>query len=326
MCNTCNTLPLRTKSTAFTLVELLVVIGIIGILVALLLPAIQSARAAARRNDCANRLRQLGTAAQLYHDAQRTLPAGNYVKSAGICRGSDEAGKDYPSEDGENWAIALLPFLEESALARTYNRAEFNEAPSNQTVRETFVAVMTCPDDALAGQLIIPAMGPAKADALAVKYQAGSFRGVSGRSDGTNFMDSSALLSTRASERGPLHAVGVRGLKPEAYRNISDGLSKTLLLGEAVETELPAAHVLWAYSYASYSLGTMTAQPRTLFESFSSCAAQPGDGGAQACLRGWPAAHTGVLQFVNCDGSIRKVDDAIDVETLARAATIAGGD
>jgi prepilin-type N-terminal cleavage/methylation domain-containing protein len=317
---------LAPQRLAFTLVELLVVIAIIGILVSLLIPAVQSAREAARRADCGNRLRQLGIAAQLHHDAQRTLPAGNLVKTSGICRGSAEAGKDYPSEDGENWAIAVLPFLEETALARTYVRTEFNEAPVNQIVREAFVAVMTCPNDPQAGQLLIPSMGPAKPDALAVKYQAGSYRGVSGRSDGTSFMDSSDMVSSRLTERGPLHAVGVRGLKAETNRKITDGLSKTLLIGEAVEPDSLTIHPLWAYSYGSYSLGAMTAQPRTLFDSYASCKAQTGDGGPQACLRGWPAGHPSVLQFVQCDGSLRSVDEGIAAETLARAATIAGED
>ena len=84
----------------FTLVELLVVIAIIGILVALLLPSVQSARAAARRVQCVNNLKQLGIAMHNYHGSQRKLPVGN----VSCCWGT--------------WQMMILPFLEE-ALWRT---------------------------------------------------------------------------------------------------------------------------------------------------------------------------------------------------------------
>ena len=67
------------KPTAFTLVELLVVIAIMGLLVALLLPAIQAAREASRRSQCANNLRQIGVALQTYESAQRGLPSGYHL-------------------------------------------------------------------------------------------------------------------------------------------------------------------------------------------------------------------------------------------------------
>src|SRR5262249_22585489 len=86
----------------FTLVELLVVIAIIGILVALLLPAVQSARESARRAQCINNLKQVGVAFQNYHDTYKQLPVGAYS----CCWGT--------------WQMAILPFIEEKQLADLY--------------------------------------------------------------------------------------------------------------------------------------------------------------------------------------------------------------
>lgn len=87
----------------FTLVELLVVIAIIGILIALLLPAIQSAREAGRRSSCSNNLKQIGTAIQLHHDALNYLPPGT--------EGANASGNT-----AFGWSVYLLPFMEEEAL------------------------------------------------------------------------------------------------------------------------------------------------------------------------------------------------------------------
>src|SRR3954451_1827732 len=95
------------KQSAFTLVELLVVIAIIGILVALLLPAIQSAREAARRTGCSNNLKNLGLAALNHHDVNKHFPVSNgaaYAQEAPVL------------QSGAGWILNTLPQLEESAL------------------------------------------------------------------------------------------------------------------------------------------------------------------------------------------------------------------
>src|SRR3954463_2841349 len=95
------------KRTGFTLVELLVVIAIIGLLVALLLPAIQSAREAARRTACTNNLKQMALALLNYHDVRGQFPLGAYSAVA----------EDHPAEeDGLGWATQILPQLEKQPI------------------------------------------------------------------------------------------------------------------------------------------------------------------------------------------------------------------
>ncbi|MDD4268102.1 MAG: DUF1559 domain-containing protein [Pirellulaceae bacterium] len=99
------------RARGFTLVELLVVIAIIGILIALLLPAVQAAREAARRSQCTNNLKQLGLAMHLHHDTKKMLPPG--VTSGR----NDGTAKDKPLSPHQcGWSAFLFPFIEQSAL------------------------------------------------------------------------------------------------------------------------------------------------------------------------------------------------------------------
>ena len=124
--------------SGFTIVELLVVIAIIGMLVALLLPAIQAAREAARRSQCANNLRQIGVALQTYESAHRSLPSG-YI-SEFIAGGTDTG-------PGWGWAALLLNNLEESSLSALVRFDRAIEDAANDRVREQPIAVYCCPSD-----------------------------------------------------------------------------------------------------------------------------------------------------------------------------------
>ena len=105
---------------AFTLVELLVVIAIIGVLVALLLPAVQSAREAARRTSCSSNLRQVGLAMQNYHDQNQAFPIGVSNDIPGAGNGSDA---------NWTWPARILPFIEQSAIYATISVGIGNSAP-----------------------------------------------------------------------------------------------------------------------------------------------------------------------------------------------------
>src|SRR5438067_13078670 len=102
---------------AFTLVELLVVIAIIGVLVALLLPAVQSARESARRMSCMNNLKQTGIALHNHHDSYGTFPAGGVTN--GTC---------CSTQSGATWTIYILPFIEQQTLYDKYDFTQTNES------------------------------------------------------------------------------------------------------------------------------------------------------------------------------------------------------
>ena len=125
------------QSTGFTLVELLVVIAIIGILVALLLPAVQAVREAARRMSCVNNLSQLGLAIQNYEMAFRTYPPGTIDEKGPI--------QNVPQGYHHNWLSQILPFIEEQ---NTFNHIDFSVGVydlKNETVRKVGIEVFSCP-------------------------------------------------------------------------------------------------------------------------------------------------------------------------------------
>lgn len=119
----------RTTYRAFTLIELLVVIAIIGVLVALLLPAIQSAREASRRTLCKNNLRQFGLALHGYHEIHKMFPRGGWLGA----------------NTSLSWSAALLPFLEQEPLYAGVNFAKSYTDASNTTVGATILPMFLCP-------------------------------------------------------------------------------------------------------------------------------------------------------------------------------------
>lgn len=127
---------------AFTLVELLVVIAIIGVLVALLLPAVQSAREAARRMQCSNNVKQIMLSMHHFHDAYLVLPPGA-VRGASITPAHSKF--NVPANIKHGWAPFLLPFMEQKPLADKYRWDLDWTDVGNQPVVETHVKVFICP-------------------------------------------------------------------------------------------------------------------------------------------------------------------------------------
>jgi len=125
------------KRRAFTLVELLVVIAIIGILVALLLPAVQAAREAARRSSCLNNIAQLGLATHNYAFNLEALPPG--------CTDSKGPIRNEAQGQHVSWMVKLLPYMEETVMYRMFDQKAGAYAPVNAKVRATPLSIAICP-------------------------------------------------------------------------------------------------------------------------------------------------------------------------------------
>ena len=124
------------NSQGFTLVELLVVIAIIAMLVTLLLPAVQSAREAARRTQCLNKLKQIGLAVNIYETSKQEYPPGGVTTE--LCCSNPHF---------MTWTIAILPFLEQQQLFDMYDDSLPNEHPKNWAVRFQHVPDFVCPSE-----------------------------------------------------------------------------------------------------------------------------------------------------------------------------------
>jgi prepilin-type N-terminal cleavage/methylation domain-containing protein/prepilin-type processing-associated H-X9-DG protein len=199
------------KCSAFTLVELLVVIAIIGILVALLLPAIQAAREAARRAQCVNNLKQFGIALHNYHGTNKSFPLGAKLKP----------------NDSDVYATAnttLLPYFEDSALHSIYDQTRPWE-DQEDGVAGVEIAVFKCPSSSAPNPFTDPLLSDwAKNGVLGITEYAWCM----GYTDTFCVIDGGLPGKVSKSQRGMFStAFGA------SIRQISDGTSKTIALGDA---------------------------------------------------------------------------------------------
>ncbi len=138
---------MKLRFHGFTLVELLVVITIIGILIALLLPAVQSAREAARRLQCQNNLKQLGLACLNYESIYGVFPPASHWAQGPTGMPSTDIQTANQSNLRENWVIMILPFLEQQPLYDAFDLTLPITDPENEQARSAQLAVMRCPTD-----------------------------------------------------------------------------------------------------------------------------------------------------------------------------------
>jgi prepilin-type N-terminal cleavage/methylation domain-containing protein len=302
----------------FTLVELLVVIAIIGVLVALLLPAVQAAREAARRSECQNNLKNIALAIHNYHDVIKTLPPGGIT--LGNCCGTDSH---------TNWAIAILPFLEQQNLFDLYDQNVPNEHANNANVRTRLVPTYVCPSDSSGP---FNTLQPASGNGSGLQYMPGSYRAVSGRANITaplGWMDNSEGSALPHTYRGPLHSVWRQiNLDVEKFATITDGTSNTLMIGEYHTRTQPRRRTFWAYTYTSYNQSSVHPASHTYLNNFDRCeqiSAQLGLDN-RPCRRAFGSFHPGGASWALCDASARFIASTVDMNLLANMATISGGE
>ncbi|MBY0525769.1 MAG: DUF1559 domain-containing protein [Gemmataceae bacterium] len=309
---------IRSRSDArrgFSLIELLVVIAIIAILVALLLVSVQKAREAGARAVCKNNLKQIGLALHLYHDAQGNFPSGNVAYAPGT---------SILMDDLMNWAVSVLPYLEQDNLYAMYDQNQYNSSNANKAVREMRVLVFECPADPLAGTLQNPESGPG----AGVQYRHGSYRGVSGRSDGSGWFDQAAESTMPRQWLGILHSDGPPyNLGSERVTDVLDGTGNTLMVGERAHSTHSNRATFWAYTYGGYNSSAGVPESRIFLRDYDLCVQTPGVGGENPCKRGWSSFHSGdVVNFVFVDGSVRTLHVNINVNTFVAMTTVRGGE
>ena len=284
------------RRRAFTLVELLVVIAIIGTLVGLLLPAIQSARDAARTSACKSNLRQFGVAMHNYETADRKLPPGyRYV------------AKPEGNGLGFSWGSLLLPFIEEMAIYKEFRFDLPLYDPANLVPREKHLPVFLCPTDPISPTGFVE-MGDER-------YAMACYVANFGPPD---------LDETQEKRDG----VFSRNSKTQ-LKDITDGLSKTYMLGERQNGPFRHAGVhghhfeyetAWAGAIRDVDDPSDDHGHMVLFQSGH----PPND--SESDDRDVSSAHLGFAQFLMCDGSVRAVDENIDPTLYLAVSTRAGGE
>lgn len=338
---------------AFTLVELLVVISIIGVLVGLLLPAVQSAREAARRMSCQNNMHNLVLAAHNHESAFRKLPEALQVADAGppkdlwnasLFRASNDSGKP---EVGPGWAVQLLPFVEQSSLQESVDVNAYRRSggtdQSWRVLGESSVSLYLCPSDARNGiGFAYDGREWARGNYAANAGPAWYTWSVDGRAwngsasdDGSPaphwYLDAAWAPAQTKGNAAPVMAINYGA----AFRDITDGLSSTIMFAEVragVSSDDPrgtwAMGVGGASVVAANSIGDSTGPNDGLAESddIEQCTQfwtpdlgpREGMGCSQGDHPNWQAQsrsmHPAGVNIALSDGSVRMVNDSLDMQ------------
>jgi prepilin-type N-terminal cleavage/methylation domain-containing protein len=305
------------RRVGFTLVELLVVIAIIGILVALLLPAIQAAREAARRTECSNRLKQLGVAIHNYHDSHQVFPPGGIV-TAEMCPGSGAPPTKPAFSSGKcdksraPWTVLILPFLEQTSL---YEKFNFNTSfahtwdegcNTNRSLQFSNNPNYQCPSDPNSK----PSIGNNNYNGCQGGGPASQAACTSESSSGRKFYTNGALFVN--SEIG--------------FADILDGSSNTYLIGETKynflkgsRSDLPNRYIGWGSAVRVQVTSKDYSSPTNLTAAVNSVNGFAKHGKQYFTMDEsstyFGSFHPAGAQFVFADASVNFINESIHLST-----------
>lgn len=256
------------RRNGFTLIELLVVIAIIAVLIALLLPAVQAAREAARRAQCVNNVKQLVLATHNFESTNGSFPKGlnePYVNGLTYLQATDQLTSDETEPFGPNWAVMILPYLEQQNLYNTSNvigypgwagpytaASPYTSAPNpnlynmdwaNQTLRSTRMNVFVCPSDPNNGPGSVfftqgdlasfPSLAPTdqRTGTPLLNWARGNYGAVQGATDADHMVN-----GTNGETSAPFKGASKRGMMGANFgvtiAQVTDGLSNSAMIAE----------------------------------------------------------------------------------------------
>jgi prepilin-type N-terminal cleavage/methylation domain-containing protein/prepilin-type processing-associated H-X9-DG protein len=282
------------RQDGFTLIELLVVITIIGVLVALLLPAVQATREAARRIGCSNNLKQIALATLNYESVWSILPRGGFLQSPAA--GVGPVNSDGSLNVSGNLFLSLLPHLEQRVLFNAMNFDVNVFTAINATISATGVNTLWCPSD--------PGVDQRRTVPDGDFYDPGSFT--------MQYSSYSGCMGTWSMR--PINNVRMNGAYlgegALALASITDGLSQTIALGEHTRAILGPDDQLEWHWWASGTFGDTLFITRYPMNPQRTMSDFPDIGGAYTLAAS--SQHPGGCNFAFVDGSVRFLKESID--------------
>lgn len=280
-----------------TLVELLVVVAIIGLLLGLALPAVQSAREAARRTACQSNLRQVGLA----------------VTAHEVARGIYPTGRDTRDQLGVSWAFRLLPFLGEDAVFQAHVRDVPVSDERNARAMRTPVTLYFCPSR----------RSPCADRNFDDNDRPPVVTGVAAGGDFAANAGATYAYISGTARLDPLRAGPIHTFSRVRAAQVTDGISKTFAAGER---HIPPVDPAWPADLVHYRQGDTAFHaadtPATLFrDTVRGLAAGPDEPGA----RSFGGPHPGIVNFVFLDGHVAALDVGTARDVLRWLCTIGDG-